>query len=158
CGMLDAPRKLHFGPYRPPLRVQLDSYLPCAVRGSVRVVAISNGPMFWPIAERDGKLAPVVYRGLERALHHEESAEAIAAAWAVDVATVVEWRKALGVLTFAERQAKHQDRLPRFTMKVTPKPESPRPVPLHSGRQRTKGRRWTAEEDALVRTLPVRVA
>jgi hypothetical protein len=155
--MPDAPPNLLYGHYRPPLRVELDSYLPCAIRGRVKVVAISNPPMCWPIGKQDGKLAPVVYRGLLRALQREEPAEAIAAAWCIDVATVAEWRKALGVVTFAERQAAHQERLPRFTMKVTPTPEPSKPVRMpRSGNQPYKGHIWTPEEDALVRMLPAK--
>jgi hypothetical protein len=111
----------------------------------------------WPIGEKDGQRALVVYRNLERAMRANEDAEAIAAAWGVEIATVTEWRTSLGVVSFAERRANHRGRLPRFTMETTRMPEPSRPVLLHpSSNQRPKGHHWTPEEDELVRRLPVK--
>src|SRR6266850_2192837 len=70
--------KLHFGPYRTPMRVVIGTYLPCAIRSGVKVVGMSKASIPWPIGARDGEQELVVYRGLLRALQSEEEPEPIA--------------------------------------------------------------------------------
>jgi len=82
----------------------MGSYLPCAIRGSVKVVGMSNAPVPWPIGERGDEQELVVYRGLLRALTSEEDSEAIATAWGLTAAKVNAWRQALGMVTFEERK------------------------------------------------------
>jgi hypothetical protein len=91
----------------------------CGVRGVVRLVGLSSGPIPWPIGEKDGERSLVVYKGLASALRWE-SAEAVAAAWGVPVATVENWQ----------------------AVKI----EKP---PQHVGKGSGK-RTWTHEEDAAV--------
>jgi len=103
--------KFHFGPYRTPMRVVIGTYLPCAIRGGVKVVGMSKASIPWPIGERDDEQELVVYRGLLRALRSEEEPEPIATAWGITAAKVNDWRQALGMVTFEERKRRFDAKL-----------------------------------------------
>ena len=63
--------KLHFGPYRTP-QFKYGAKVEDQIRGTVRIVALSAGPILWPLGRKDGARAmPVVFRGLERAIRRE---------------------------------------------------------------------------------------
>jgi hypothetical protein len=79
----------------------------CEIRGLVRIVGLSDGPMPWPIGEQDYKRELIVYRGLARALR-TEGAAAIATAWGVPLETVETWQH-----RFANQPAKTQRRRER---------------------------------------------
>lgn len=70
----------------------------CEARGTVEIVALSNGLIQWPIAVVPGSFGRslVLYRDLVRAVRRE-TATAVAHAWGVTLQTVTKWRKALGV-------------------------------------------------------------
>ncbi len=63
----------------------------CEFRGLVTVVGLSDGPIPWPIGERDGERQPIVFKALARALR-QESSPAVAAAWGVTCDLVEDWR------------------------------------------------------------------
>jgi hypothetical protein len=89
---MPAPALQH-GPYVTPPVIK-GCRVVCGVRGVVRLVGLSSGAIPWPVGERDGERALVVYRGLARALR-SESAGDVAAAWGVPVTTVEEWQRAI---------------------------------------------------------------
>src|SRR5437773_9466818 len=75
-----------FGPYLTPV-ISRGARVMCEVRGLVKVVGLSDGPIPWPIGERDRKQALLVYKGLARAVRCE-SPEIVAAAWGIGINTV----------------------------------------------------------------------
>jgi hypothetical protein len=81
---------LKYGPYLTPPVIK-GCRVVCGVRGVVRLVGLSEAPLPWPVGEKDGERSLVVYKGLASALRWE-SADAIAAAWGVPVATVKGWQ------------------------------------------------------------------
>src|SRR5262245_31738084 len=83
---------LRFGPYLTPV-VAPGVVVECEVRGLVTVVGLADSPLPWPIGERDGQQQPIVFKSLARAIR-QESPEAVAAAWGLDLATVRSWRAA----------------------------------------------------------------
>src|SRR5262245_49123578 len=88
--MNNDPIKLRCGPYVTPI-VITDTVVECEVRGLVKIVGQSGGPIPWPIGERDGEQELVVFKALSRALR-QESTEAVAAAWGVRRETVEQWK------------------------------------------------------------------
>jgi hypothetical protein len=97
--MLPAVRfKLLFGPYRMP-HCKIGRWLKCRRRGKVKVVAISDAPISWPMTRNSrgcGVLSLILCGDLIRAVQYE-SGVAIAHHWRVSKETVWVWRKALGV-------------------------------------------------------------
>lgn len=79
-----------FGAYLSPVCV-LGTFVPCELRGVVKVVGMSDAPISWPIGERDGKVSLVVFKGLSRALRLE-TAEDVAAWWGIDLPAVKLWQ------------------------------------------------------------------
>jgi hypothetical protein len=91
----DAP-SLHSGSYRTP-RFQMGAVVEDEVRGSVRIVKMTDAPLPWPIGKAaDGRLALVVYSGLARAVRRE-SGIAVCRWWGASWYHVNKWRRALGV-------------------------------------------------------------
>lgn len=92
-----ASRTQLLGSYRTP-KCRIGDIVQCAVRGDVRIVAISGGKIPWPIAQRLGERARgfVIYEGLEAALRRE-SGVAICHWWGIYKMTVSRWKKALGI-------------------------------------------------------------
>jgi hypothetical protein len=90
-----------FGGYLSPV-VVMGTFVPCDVRGIVRVVSMSAGPIAWPIGEKDGQRSLIIFKGLARALQ-KESAERIAAWWGIDQAIVRRWQAGERVPLVAER-------------------------------------------------------
>src|SRR3954471_13508651 len=86
----DLHASLRFGPYVTPV-IATGVVVECEVRGLVTVIGVSNGPMVWPVGERDGERQLVVFKSLARALRQETPA-AGGAAWGVDIATLHRWR------------------------------------------------------------------
>lgn len=85
------------GPYRPP-RCKIGGWLECHLRGRVKVVAISDGQIQWPMTRsaRGGNRTLIVCGDLVKAVRLE-STQAIQYWWGVKKDTVWTWRKALGV-------------------------------------------------------------
>jgi hypothetical protein len=112
--MRDADRyKLRFGPYRAP-RCRVGRWLTCAVRGRVRVVAISDAPIPWPQCRvtRGGRPSLIVCGDLLRAIRRESN-QAVAAWWGVSSFTVTKWRHAVGVPAVNEGTSKlHAEWMP----------------------------------------------
>lgn len=79
-----------FGGYLSPV-VVLGAMVPCEVRGIVKIVAMSTGPIAWPIGEKDGQRSLIIYKGLARALH-AETAEQVASWWGIDLEAVRRWQ------------------------------------------------------------------
>jgi hypothetical protein len=115
---------LHHGPYGTPSVIP-GCYVTCLFRGVVKLVGLSSGAIPWPIGEKDGERALVVYRGLARALTCKP-AEGIAAAWGVPLDAVKQWQATL-----------------------RPKPER-KPPPK---RKLNNDRRWTAVDDNVVLSI-----
>jgi hypothetical protein len=91
----DAERFKLLGTYRTP-RCRIGQCVRCAVRGQVVIVPLSDAPIRWPLCRYHGHRAPVVYKGLLRAVRRE-SEQAVVHWWGVGVELVWKWRKALGV-------------------------------------------------------------
>lgn len=88
--------RLHFGPYRTP-KVRIGQRVEDEWRGTVKVVAISDGKIQWPIGcGPGGGLSPVLFRGLARAVRRE-SAAAVTHWFGVRSNTIWRWRLTLGV-------------------------------------------------------------
>ena len=85
--------KLLYGPYGPP-RTRRGRFLPCELRGKVKVGGYSDGPIPWPKKWRTRSL--ILCGDLVRAVQHE-SAFAVAHHWAVCADIVSKWRRALEV-------------------------------------------------------------
>jgi hypothetical protein len=93
--------KLHFGPYRTP-RFRMGAVVEDEVRGSVRIVKMTDAPIPWPIGKaKDGRLALVVFGGLAKAVRRE-SGVAVCHWWGVSWYHVNNWRRALGVASSNE--------------------------------------------------------
>ena len=76
--------KLLFGPYRAP-RCRVGRFLNCAIRGRVKVYAISDGRIPWPLTRRadgGGRAMLIVCGDLARAVR-QESNQAVAYWWSV---------------------------------------------------------------------------
>jgi hypothetical protein len=116
----------------------------CEVRGLVTITGMSKGPIPWPIGSQDGQESLVVYKGLAKAVR-EESEAAVAAQWRIPVATVRKWKEKLArpVPTKPPKRRTKKD--------VTPAQVRPKPGPHKGG----KPRKWTPEEDEIVRTKPM---
>lgn len=84
--------KLHFGPYRPP-RFKVGDVVRCAVLGKVRVVAISNGRIQWPLATFK---RPIIFGSIARAIQ-KESPPALAYWFGLSRWKIYRLRAALGV-------------------------------------------------------------
>jgi hypothetical protein len=97
--MRDADRyKLLFGPYQMP-NCKVGGWLTCEVRGRVKVCAMSNARIQWPLTRRcDGFGRPmlIVTAELARAVRFESN-QAVAYWWGVSKFTVTAWRKVLDV-------------------------------------------------------------
>jgi hypothetical protein len=85
------------GQYGTP-RFRIGDNLLCAIRGTVRVVGVSDGLIPWPIGRAEGSraLSYVICGDLEKALS-VEAGSAVAHWWGVRRLTVSKWRKALGL-------------------------------------------------------------
>lgn len=68
----------------------------CEVRGEVKIVGLSDGPIPWPIGKKGGAKSLVVYKDLAKALRNE-SCQAVGHWWGLSRAPISIWRKALGV-------------------------------------------------------------
>jgi hypothetical protein len=91
----DADRLKLLGSYRtPPFRVGQKVH--CEVRGEVTICGVSDAPIPWPLCRVGKRRAPVVYKGLARAVRRE-SEQAVAHWWGISPWSVWHWRKALGV-------------------------------------------------------------
>ncbi|HEX5106402.1 MAG TPA: hypothetical protein VFV87_21430 [Pirellulaceae bacterium] len=86
---------LRFGPYRMP-RCKIGGKLDCEYAGTLRVVAISDAPVQWPLGVVWGHRIPVVTGDLVRAVKQEANCD-VAVAWGVGASLVSRWRKALRV-------------------------------------------------------------
>jgi hypothetical protein len=84
---------LQYGPYGTPSVIP-GCYVTCLFRGVVKLAGLSTAAIPWPIGEKDGERALVVYRGLARALTCKP-AEGIAAAWGVPLDAVKQWQATL---------------------------------------------------------------
>src|SRR5688572_648874 len=82
--------KPQFGPYLTPV-FAVGAVVECEVRGLVRVVRLSEGPIAWPIGERNGQQELVVYKALARAIR-QETPEVVAACFGVPLAAARQWQ------------------------------------------------------------------
>ena len=91
------PRHELLGRYHTP-RFRIGDNLLCAIRGTVRVVGVSDGLIPWPIELAEGSRARsyVICGDLEKA-PSVEAGSAVAHRWGVRRLTVSKWRKALGL-------------------------------------------------------------
>ena len=87
--------KLRFGPYRMP-RLKPGQRAECEYGGTVRVAAISDAPVQWPLGVVRGHRIPVLCGDLVRAVKTEAACD-VAAAWGVSHGLVAKWRKTLRV-------------------------------------------------------------
>ena len=87
--------KFRFGPYRMP-KVKLGQRVECEYAGTIRVVAISDAPVQWPLGVVWGHRIPVLCGDLVRAVKQEAACD-VAAAWGVGAGLVCKRRKALRV-------------------------------------------------------------
>jgi hypothetical protein len=87
----EALASLRYGPYLTPV-VAVGVIVECEARGLVTVVGISDGPIPWPVGERDGQQQLIVFKALARAVR-QESPRAVAAAWGVSMLAVEQWRQ-----------------------------------------------------------------
>lgn len=85
------------GPYRMP-QCKVGGWLTCRIRGRVRVFAISDGRIQWPMTRQraGGNNTFIVCGDMARAIERE-SGQAVAFWWGVTAQTVSAWRKSLGV-------------------------------------------------------------
>src|SRR5437867_12477283 len=85
------------GPYQPP-KCKVGSWLNCRRRGHVKVVAISDGLIQWPMtqSETGGPRSLILCGDLVKAVR-QESAVAIKHWWGVQHDLVRKWRKNVGV-------------------------------------------------------------
>jgi len=86
----DPISQLHFGPYVTPVCF-VGAVVECEARGLVTIVRLSDGPIAWPVGERDGREDLVVFKGLARAVR-QESPEAVAEAWGISPQTARQWQ------------------------------------------------------------------
>src|SRR5688572_17241098 len=94
--MLDPARfQLHYGPYRTP-RFKYGQRIQDLMRGSVRVIGLSDAPIPWPVIRRGSGNSLALYGDLAKAVRRESNL-AVAHHWGVTGQTVTKWRKALGV-------------------------------------------------------------
>ena len=68
----------------------------CQIRGLVKIVGLSEGPIPWPTGERNGVQQLIVYEGLATAIRRETT-DTVASLWGVPVETVKEWQATLAV-------------------------------------------------------------
>jgi hypothetical protein len=99
---------LQHAPYVTPVIVR-GAIVCCGVRGLVKMVGMSDAKIPWPIGQRDGKQALIVYKGLARALK-SESAEAVSAWWGVRVSVVKSWQRQLNEHEDAPRRTEGKKR------------------------------------------------
>src|SRR5687768_7371338 len=94
------PRRYRLlGKYRTP-KVRSGQQVECLVRGTMRVVGLSDGRIQWPLAASvdhpRGRRSLPLMGDLARAVRRE-APQAIRYWWGVGVSTVWKWRKTLGV-------------------------------------------------------------
>jgi hypothetical protein len=87
--------QLHFGPYSTP-RFKYGTKVQDAMRGTVRVIGLSDAPIPWPVIARGSGNTLPLYGDLARAVRLESN-QAVAHHWGVTGQTVTKWRKALSV-------------------------------------------------------------
>src|ERR1700728_2049420 len=92
--------KLHFGPYRAP-RFKYGAVVEDALRGKVKIVGLTAGRIPWPIGQTGRSKAPVLFKGLAKAVR-KESGVAVCHWWGVSRWRINGWRKALGAKTVNE--------------------------------------------------------
>lgn len=161
----DGRFELRHGPYHPP-RVRRGGRLFCENLGTVKVCTFSDGPIPWPkcpVGERGGP-AFVLCGDLVRAVRLE-SATAVARAWGVSPSTISRWRRILGVAQFNpgthylfltyQGKALTAETTARGRAMQTPERQA------EWGRKRreegrTRRRRWTDSQDAMLGTMPDR--
>lgn len=103
--MTTTPKLL--GTYRTP-RFNYGDVVSCARLGEVRITALTDGPIPWPVGQRlrNGRRpAIILYAGLGEAVRRE-SASAVAHHWGVTAQTVSLWRRTLGVGVMTEGTTK----------------------------------------------------
>jgi hypothetical protein len=155
-----SPPELLFGPYRPPALKKGDRATCLDRDRDVVVTGWSAAPIGWPccrVPGRGGAPTLLVDEELGRAIRHE-SAEALGYWWGVSSRIVTRWRRHLGVgrmdsegsrrliLAASERGAER--------VRGKPVPRKVRKLRRQTARQRPRpwGRKWTAEELALLGT------
>jgi hypothetical protein len=87
--------ELRYGPYKSPV-TKPGEPMDCEIRGSVRVVGMSDSPIPWPYSSFG---ALIVCGDLARAVRNEATV-AVAHHWGVTQPTVSRWRRSLGVGRF----------------------------------------------------------
>jgi hypothetical protein len=168
--MEDAERFHLLGTYRTPC-FRYGRKVLCEVRGEVTIVGLTDAPIPWPFGRRGrGRDLLVVYKGLAKAIRRE-SEQAICRWWGVCPTTVWKWRKALGVGIVTEGTSRLHSEYTKEPWAV----EAIRQIWLGSHHSEETRHRmseahrkrgtlvpgtipWTAEEDNLVKTLPVEEA
>ena len=174
---IDKLTLLH-APYVAP-EVVIGAKLFCLYRGrEVPVTGFSSAPIPWPVGGvKKGYAAIIVCDDLERAIRHEAGIT-VAHHFGVHQVTVSQWRKSLGIGRTIEGTHRLRGEIMRAVVaspahaahyenmrdpvidaerrrKISeanrrppkpPKPKPPKPFP--------KLRKWTAEEDAILLTLP----
>jgi hypothetical protein len=152
-------RPLH-GPYEPPA-CRVGDVLTCAIRGRVKVVGFSAGPIPWPLTALPaggGFRFHVVCGDLLRALRRE-TAPAIVPAWGVSPSTVVRWRRALHNRAYRARLRRAYHAGPVQARIGTQHTAAARAQMSESHRRTCDRRRvtvhgWQAAWDALLGTMP----
>jgi hypothetical protein len=157
--MLDADGFcLRFGPYEPPT-CQVGDSLTCPIRGRIKVVAFSEGPIRWPLtALPDGSIPfHIVCGDLKRALRREHAPE-LARAWGVSQSTVSRWRRALQEPAYRAqlRRAYHTSKV-RSLLGTRHSPETrARMSASHRARwerRHAAGEGWQTKWDGLLGTM-----
>jgi hypothetical protein len=91
----DADRYRLLGKYRTP-RVRVGRIVRCEIRGEVEVASFTDAPIPWPKCRTARRHAIILYGDLARTVR-QESEQAVAHWWGIDIQTVWKWRKALDV-------------------------------------------------------------
>jgi hypothetical protein len=145
------------GRYSTP-KCRIGQLVECEVRGTVRIVGLTDAKIPWPIGSRRGARSLVVYKVLERAIRMEAS-QAITHWWGASMSAVRTWRRALdvGPMTPGTRRL-HQAYGGQINAGKKLKPETRRKLSqIHlakGSRPRNGTKDWTPEEDHLLATLP----
>jgi hypothetical protein len=129
--------ELTAGPYVSPIAVP-GVNVTCELRGMVKIVGLSSGPILWPIGLKDGERRLIIYKGLATALRNE-TAQAVARNWNIPLGTAKAWQQQLAAVD-------EQNRPP------AKKPKPPKRKKLRKPNRNV--RRWSREEDDLVRLRP----
>lgn len=88
---MPVPPKTRFGPYLTPV-FAVGTAVECEIRGLVHIVRLHDAPVPWPVGERNGVEALVVYKSLARALR-QETPETVAACFDIPLQTAIDWQQ-----------------------------------------------------------------